>query len=221
MGSRRSFTNHGDFDKFKNRYKDKVEEVKKVNPNINICFQITQEMWIHDLRKQIENVVVNEWGLKKSNIKIFDTNVFENPIDLVFKPYVLNPQYVRTENKQINSVIKHSWNTYEHHRRYSISMFNGKFRPDRMCAVVDNLFNKPFKTEPLLTIYEKDININNPQFSKKITILKLRTFKNWKKYVGKSIEHYYPQWKKNHRGESFSSDDSGGVNYYPKRKNHI
>ena len=103
-------------------------------------------MYIYTLKKQIENVVVNEWGLKKDNIKIFDCNTLQNPIDCVFKPYVLNPQYVRTENKQINSVIKHSWNTWEHHRRYSISMFNGKFRPDRMYAV-DNLFNKTFKTE--------------------------------------------------------------------------
>ena len=67
-------------------------------------------MYIHT-REQIENVVVNEWGLKKSNIKIFGIQMFLNPIDLVFKPYVLNPQYVRTENKQINSVIKYSWNT--------------------------------------------------------------------------------------------------------------
>ena len=29
-------------------------------------------MYIHELREQIENVVVNEWGLKKDNIKIFD-----------------------------------------------------------------------------------------------------------------------------------------------------
>ena len=88
-------------------------------------------MYIYTLRKQIENVVVNEWGLKKDNIKIFGLQMFLNPIDLVFKPYVLNPQYVRTENKQINSVIKYSYG-HEHHRRYSVSMFNGKFRPDRI-----------------------------------------------------------------------------------------
>ena len=77
-----------------------IVEVKKVNPNINLCFQITQEMYIHELREQIENVVVNEWGLKKDNIKFFDANALTNPIDLVFKPYVLNPQYVCTENKE-------------------------------------------------------------------------------------------------------------------------
>tara|TARA_B100000085_G_scaffold198644_1_gene182235 strand:- start:588 stop:2660 length:2073 start_codon:yes stop_codon:yes gene_type:complete len=195
----------GDFDKFKNRYKDKVEEVKKVNPNINICFQITQEMWIYTLKKQIEDVVVNEWGLKKSNIKFFDCNAFENPIDCVFKPYVLNPLNVANDGKQINSVVKHSWNTYAHHRRYSISMFNGKFRPDRMYAV-DNLFTKTFKTEPLLTIYEKDININNPQFSENNYNIEIKNFKNWEKYVGQSLEHYYPQ-PKEHNAYS--------VNYQP------
>ena len=60
-------------------------------------------------------------------------------------------------------------------------MFNGKFRPDRLW-LVDNLFNKPFKTKPLLTIYEKDVNIDDHQFTKKITILKLKTLK-----IGKNL----------------------------------
>ena len=211
------FHQSADFNIFKDRYKDKVEEVKKVNPNINLCFQITQEMYIHELREQIENVVVNEWGLKKDNIKFFDANALTNPIDLVFKPYVLNPQYVCTENKQINSVIKYSWNAYEHHRRYSVSMFNGKFRPDRLYAV-DNLFNKPFSAEninPLLTIYEKDVNVDDPHY-KQDWGFEVKNFENWKKFVGQPIEKHFPRMEKyNHRGESFSSDDSGGVNYYP------
>tara|TARA_Y100000592_G_scaffold826_1_gene1357 strand:- start:2499 stop:4568 length:2070 start_codon:yes stop_codon:yes gene_type:complete len=194
-----------DFNKFKDRYKDKVKEVKKINPNISICFQITQEKFIYDLKKQIENVVVNEWGLKKDNIKFFDCNAYENPIDCIFKPYVLNPRYVPTENYQINSVVKYSWNTDLYNRRYPISMFNGKFRPDRMYAV-DNLFTNPFKTEPLLTIYEKDINIDNPQFSKNNYNIEIKNFENWKKYVGQSLEHYYPQSKEH---------DTRSVNYYP------
>jgi len=73
-------------------------------------------------------------------------------------------------------------------------MFNGKFRPERMYAV-DNLFTKTFKTEPLLTIYEKDININNPHFSENNYNIEIKNFKNWEKYVGQSLEHYYPQPK--------------------------
>ena len=57
-------------------------------------------------------------------------------------------------------------------------------------------------------------------------ILKLKTFKIGKNMLVNLYEEHFPRMEKefNHRGESFSSDDSGGVNYYPMviyLKNHI